>query len=70
MRACTRTAAPALYGDTHKRREVAPGVYQCGCHWTPDPRFGDVLVECAIHAQATRAAVARFDRRRKKKTPN
>lgn len=47
-------------GDTLKRREVAPGVYQCGCRWVraeEDRKAfeagvrGDVLQLCPIHKQ-------------------
>lgn len=47
-------------GDTLKRREVAPGVYQCGCRWIraeEDRKAfeagvrGDVLQLCPIHKQ-------------------
>ena len=46
-------------GDTYKRREVSPGLYQCGCKWTDD-----VLVQCPIHHQATVASVEAFERER------
>jgi NAD(P)H-hydrate repair Nnr-like enzyme with NAD(P)H-hydrate dehydratase domain len=46
-------------GDMYRRREVSPGVYQCGCQWTRIPGFGDVLEQCPIHAVATAALVAR-----------
>jgi hypothetical protein len=49
-------------GDTYRRREVSPGVYQCGCYWTRCSEFGDVLVECDIHYQATVASVSKFER--------
>lgn len=51
-------------GDTYKRREVSPGVYQCGCTWTREPGWGDVLVECELHKLATKARVDRFERER------
>jgi hypothetical protein len=54
--------------DSYKRKEVSPGVYQCGCKWERrDDSFGkgDVLVECSIHHQATVACVAKFERERK-----
>jgi hypothetical protein len=47
-------------GDTLKRREVSPGVYQCGCRWIraeEDQRAfaagvrGDVLKLCPLHEQ-------------------
>jgi len=47
-------------GDTLKRQEVAPGVYQCGCRWIraeEDQRAleagvrGDVLHLCPLHEQ-------------------
>jgi len=55
---CTR-------GDDYKRREVYTGVYQCGCRWERRQGWGDVLVECAIHGQATLASVERFERERR-----
>lgn len=51
-------------GDTYKRREVSPGQYQCGCRWERRPGRGDVLIECALHKEATRASVDRFERER------
>lgn len=51
-------------GDTYKRREVRPGVYQCGCYWTRLTPYGDMLSQCALHQQATDASVKRFDRER------
>lgn len=51
--------------DTYKRREISPGVYQCGCAWTRQPGLGDVLVECDLHRQATAASVARLERKEK-----
>lgn len=53
-----------MAGDDYKRREVVPGQYQCGCRWERRPGWGDVLVECPIHGQATRASVDRFERER------
>lgn len=50
-------------GDTLRRREVAPGVYQCGCRWIraeEDQKAfeagvrGDVLKLCPIHEQWTK----------------
>jgi hypothetical protein len=52
---------PALSGDTYRRREVAPGVYQCGCRWERT-KHGDTMRECVMHAQATVASVATFER--------
>lgn len=52
-------------GDSYKRVEVAPGVYQCGCLWIRDEKWGDVLRECALHRQATEASVRKFERERK-----
>jgi hypothetical protein len=54
-------------GDDYKRREVSPGVYQCGCRWERMRTIhasGDVLVECPIHKAATRASVEKFERER------
>jgi hypothetical protein len=45
-------------GDIYKRRLTKRGVYQCGCYWIRRITAGDVLVECAIHRAATRAAVS------------
>ena len=59
--------------DTYKRREVTPGVYQCGCYWEKrNDEFGkgDVLVECKIHRQATIASVNNFERQRPKTRSN
>lgn len=51
---------PKGSGDTLKHREVAPGVYQCGCRWIraeEDKRAfkagvrGDVLQLCPLHEQ-------------------
>jgi hypothetical protein len=53
-----------MNGDTYKRREVRPDVYQCGCYWTRTDEYGDVLVECDIHHQATVASVRKFERER------
>lgn len=52
----------AKAGDSYRRREVSPGVYQCGCHWVRSDLFGDILIECPIHAAATEASVRRFER--------
>lgn len=48
--------------DPYRRREVRAGLYQCGCRWKRDSRRGDVLVECPIHAEATRVKVRNFER--------
>ena len=53
-------------GDSYKRIEVAPGVYQCGCRFAPRADHGDTLVECPIHRQATAASVRQFERERAK----
>jgi hypothetical protein len=47
----------------YRRRKVSPSSYQCGCRWERRPGWGDVMVECEIHRQATRAAVRRFERK-------
>ena len=46
-------------GDSYNRIEVSPGVYQCGCRWVQDSNYGDVLVECTIHRQATISNVSK-----------
>lgn len=56
-----------MSGDTFKRREIRPGVYQCGCFWEYRPGFGDVLVECVLHKQAGAARIKKFERERAKK---
>jgi hypothetical protein len=50
-------------GDSYRRREVSPGVYQCGCRWVhyEEPHevsggifvTGDVLIECDFHRSIT-----------------
>lgn len=40
----------------------AADVAQCGCRWERREGIGDVLMECPLHAAATRASVERFDR--------
>lgn len=49
--------------DIRNRREVEPGVYQCGCRWERTVQFGDTLRECAIHETATDAATRKFARK-------
>lgn len=49
-------------GDSYKRRMISENEFQCGCHWTKDPVYGDVLVECPIHEQATMASVRKHER--------
>jgi hypothetical protein len=48
--------------DRKHREHTSPDTYQCGCHWTREPGFGDVLHECPIHDAATKALSARIDR--------
>jgi hypothetical protein len=43
--------------DTYYRREVSPGVYECGCRWDRQPGRSEVLVECPLHAGATATLV-------------
>jgi hypothetical protein len=50
--------------DTFNRRKVGADGFQCGCRWTRDPAFGDVLVQCPIHRQASDALVRKFERER------
>jgi hypothetical protein len=61
--ACDRKLRPneASPGDSYARREVAPGVYQCGCRWERT-EHGDTMRECVMHAQATQASVSKFER--------
>jgi hypothetical protein len=40
-------------GDSYRRIEVSPGVYQCGCRWERDLQYGDVLRECVFHRRLT-----------------
>lgn len=52
-----------MNGDTYKRREVSPGVYQCGCRWDKW-EGGDILRQCALHQAHTAHSVRRFDAER------
>lgn len=54
------------YGDTFKRNKVSADAMQCGCHWTRHSQYGDVLVQCPIHKQASDSKVKEFERKRKK----
>ena len=49
--------------DTFKRRAVGPDEYQCGCRWERWPGYGDVLVECPIHAAAGVVQLKKFTRK-------
>jgi hypothetical protein len=51
-----------IRSDPYRRRLVSENEYQCGCHWERRDGFGDVLVECAIHRQATTSTFERIDR--------
>lgn len=55
--------------DDYKRRKIDQNTYQCGCRWERWPRYGDVLIECPIHAAATKADVDRFERDRLRRRP-
>lgn len=57
-------------GDSYNRRKISEDEFQCGCHWIKDPDWGDVLVECPIHEQATIAHVRRTDREIEKERRN
>lgn len=48
-------------GDTFKRT-FNGDVAQCGCRWTRELGFGDVLHECPIHAAAGAVLLAKFER--------
>jgi hypothetical protein len=52
--------ASGCTGDCY-RRTFTGDVAQCGCRWerrTSGPVLGDVLVECALHAAATRSTLS------------
>jgi len=51
--------------DDSYRRRFDGDTAQCGCRWERWPDFGDVLVECPIHKQATAASVERLERERR-----
>jgi hypothetical protein len=45
-------------GDSYRRKEVSPNLYQCGCKWVHLEHeevcegifiTGDVLIECPLH---------------------
>jgi hypothetical protein len=38
-------------GDIYNRRHISPDVYQCGCFWSREEGWGDVLNLCPIHKQ-------------------
>lgn len=53
-------------GDSYRRREIAPGRYQCGCRWVRAedvPKAwalgvrADILVLCPLHGRHTAATV-------------
>lgn len=50
--------------DTFKRVATGKDHYQCGCHWLRSPVWGDQLIQCPIHGQATVASVRKFERER------
>lgn len=45
-------------------RNFTGDVAQCGCRWTREPGFGDVLRLCTIHQQASDANYSKFERAR------
>jgi hypothetical protein len=51
--------------DNYKRIEISPRKYQCGCRWTREKGYGDVLRQCLIHQQHTNMLVEKFDRENK-----
>lgn len=60
-----------MNGDLYKRREVAPGRYQCGCRWMPAEKVprakalgvrGMCLVQCPIHQAHTDSLVRKFEK--------
>ena len=54
-------------GDTFRRRLVDKDLYQCGCRWERQPKYGDVLIECPIHYQAGLARFRKFEREMREK---
>jgi hypothetical protein len=53
-----------LSGDVYKRRFVGDTA-QCGCHWTREPGWGDVLNLCPIHKAHSAAHLRQYERERK-----
>jgi len=53
-------------GDSYKRIEKSPGIYQCGCYWVREEGWGDILKQCSIHQQHTNMTVEKFERERAK----
>lgn len=47
-------------GDSYKRNFI-DGIAQCGCYWTREKPYGDILNQCPIHHQATLASVKEFE---------
>lgn len=52
-------------GDSYKRvkAEGSDTHYKCGCYWSREEDWGDVMNECPIHKAATAASLAGFERR-------
>lgn len=59
----TQVPVENVTGDTFNRIFTIDTA-QCGCYWVRK-RFGDVLIQCPIHAQASAALLAKFERGRK-----
>lgn len=51
-------------GDSYNRNFIGD-LAQCGCHWTREPEYGDVLRLCQFHQQVNDASVREFERERK-----
>lgn len=51
--------------DTFKRIAVSKDKYQCGCHWLRSPVWGDQLIQCSIHGQASAALIRKLERERR-----
>lgn len=52
--------------DPYKRRLVDSDHHQCGCYWERNEEFGDVLIECEFHAQATEARSSKTQKQQRK----
>lgn len=56
----TRAGYTMSTGDIFKRIKIDADHYRCGCYWTREPGFGDVLNLCHIHKAASEARIRRL----------
>lgn len=55
-----------MSGDRYKRRLLDPSnpdIYQCGCRWTKEPGWGDVLALCPFHAEINSIELEQYERK-------